>query len=142
MGNVELVKDAYAAFGRGDIPTVVAAMDPQVEWYEAENNPYQMSGSAWIGPDAVTQNLFAKLAADWDSFTLHPQRFHDAGDSVVVEGRCTGTHKATGRAFDGQYCHIFGFRDAKLVRFQQYVDTAQLQHVVGLRQADAPVGAT
>jgi uncharacterized protein len=46
---------------------------------------------AWHGPDAVLQNLFMRLAAEWDGFTVRPGEFHDAGSAVVVEARYTGT---------------------------------------------------
>jgi uncharacterized protein len=133
MSNVGLVQDVYEAFGRGDVPTVLGAFDTNIEWREAEGNPYEPSGNAWVGPDAILQNLFVKLGADWDGFTVHPKNFHDAGDTVVVEGRYTGTHKATGKALDAQVCHVFKIRDGKLTSFQQFVDTAQLQDVMGVR---------
>lgn len=40
MSNVEIVKSVYEAFGRGDVPSVLAAIDPRIEWSEAEGNPY------------------------------------------------------------------------------------------------------
>jgi ketosteroid isomerase-like protein len=133
MSNVQLVQGAYDAFGRGDLPAVLAVMDPDIEWREAEGNPYQLSGEAWKGPDAIVENLFVKMAVDFDgSFAIHPKTFHDAGDSVIVEGRYTGTFKATGKNLDAQYCHVFTMRDGKLVHFQQFVDTAQLQDVMGI----------
>jgi ketosteroid isomerase-like protein len=132
MSNVHLVKSLYEAFGRGDMATVLGGMDPAIEWHEAESNPYMPSGDAWVGPDAVLQNLFMKLGADWDRFTVHPRTFHDAGDTVVVEGRYTGTCKATGKAFDSQMCHVWRLRDGKATRFQQYVDTARLHEVMGV----------
>jgi hypothetical protein len=131
MSNVELVRGLYEAFGRGDVGTVLGAMDPSIEWREAEGNPYEPNGNAWIGPDAITQNLLVKLGTDWDGFTVHPKEFHDAGDTVIVEGRYTGTHKATGRSLDAQVCHVWKVRDGKLASFQQFVDTAQLQGVMG-----------
>ncbi len=132
MSNVQLVQGAYEAFGRGDLPAVLALMDPDIEWREAEGNPYQLSGEAWKGSDAIVENLFVKMAVDYDgSFVIHPKTFHEAGDSVVVEGRYTGTCKATGKNLDAQYCHVFTLRDGKLVNFQQYVDTAQMQDVMG-----------
>ena len=81
------------------------------------------------------QNLFVNLVSDWDGFTVHPERFHDAGDTVVVEGRYTGTHKATSRSLDCQYCHVFTVRENKVTKFQQYMDTAHLQDVMGTRMA-------
>ena len=88
---------------------------------------------AWRGPDAVLQNLFIKLATEWDAFTVHPLQFHDAGDTLAVEGRYTGTYKDTGKAMDAQFCHVWKIRDDKVVSFQQYVDTGQWQDVEGAR---------
>lgn len=133
MKGSELVAGVYEAFGRGDVPAVLEAMDPQIEWREAEGNPYMPSGEPWIGPDAVVENLFAKLGEDWDGFTVHPKSFHDAGDVVTVEGRYAGTHNDTGMELDCQFCHIWTLKDGKLVGFQQYVDTARLQEVMGAR---------
>jgi uncharacterized protein len=128
MGNVELARSLYEAFANGDVATVFAAFDENINWREAENNPYQPSGEAWIGSDAIMNNLFIKLATEWDGFAVQPKEFHDAaGDIVVVEGRYTGTYKATGKSIDAQFCHVWKMRDGKLVDFQQYVDTAQMQ---------------
>jgi ketosteroid isomerase-like protein len=133
MDNVSLLKSVYEAFGRGDIPTVLGAMSPDVRWHEAESNPYMPTGEAWVGPDAVLNNLFVKLGEEWDAFTVHANSFRDAGDSVVMEGRYTGTYKATGKGLDAQVCHVWDVRDGKLTRFQQYTDTAKLQDVMGAR---------
>jgi ketosteroid isomerase-like protein len=132
MSNVQLVKSLYEAFGRGDIAAVLAGMDPAIEWHQAESNPYMPSGDAWVGPDAVLQNLFMRIGADWDGFKVHPRTFHDAGDTVIVEGRYTGTWKSTGKSADTQMCHIWRLRDGKVTSFQQYVDTARLHDVMGL----------
>src|SRR5438270_910918 len=37
---VELVKDVYGAFARGDVPAVLGAFADDIEWYEAEGMPY------------------------------------------------------------------------------------------------------
>jgi ketosteroid isomerase-like protein len=137
MDNVRLVKGLYDAFARGDIPAVLAGMSPDVKWHEAEGNPYMPSGKAWVGPDAVLSNLFIRLGPEWDGFAVHPGSFLDAGHSVVVEARYSGTYKATGKTLDVQVCHVWDVKDGKVTRFQQYVDTAKLQDVMGARQ---PVG--
>jgi len=131
MGNVEVAKSVYDAFGRGDIPAVLGAMAPDIHWYEAEGNPYMPNGEAWVGPDAVLNNLFSKLGSEWDGFAVHPKTFHDADGTVVVELRYSGTYKKTGKSLDAQVCHVLDFKDGKLTRFQQYVDTAKLQDVMG-----------
>jgi ketosteroid isomerase-like protein len=131
MSGTQFITDLYEAFGRGDVPTVLAAMDPQIHWHEAEGNPYMPSGEAWVGPDAVANNLFVKLGEDWDEFTVHPATFHDTGAAVVVEGRYTGTHRGTGEALDAQFCHVWSVSNGKITKFQQYTDTAKFQRATG-----------
>ena len=133
MSNVQVIRDVYEAFGRGDIPAVLGAMDENVEWREAEGNPFEPSGAPWIGPETILNSLFVKLGSDFEAFTVHPKEFHESGDTVIVEGRYTGTYKPTGKSLDGQFCHLFKVRDGKLAAFQQYTDTAQLQDVMGAR---------
>lgn len=130
MDNMQLVKDTYAAFGRGDVPAVLGAMSSDIRWHEAESNPYMPSGDAWVGPDAVLNNLFMRIGAEWDGFTIHPHRFHDAGDTIVVEVRYTGKYTATGKTLDAQACHVWDIANGKLKRFQQYVDTSKLLDVI------------
>ena len=129
MSNVQIAKDIYAAFGRGDIPTVLAAFDPEIQWRQAEGHPYRPDGTPFIGPQAVLDNVFMRIGAEWDAFKITIRTLHDAGDHVVMEGRYTGTYKPTNKGLDSQVSHVLGFRDGKLVSFQQYLDTAQLQKV-------------
>ena len=56
--NVEVIRGAYDAFERGDVPAVLASMAPNIEWNEAENFPYA-DGNPYIGPDAVVGGVRA-----------------------------------------------------------------------------------
>jgi ketosteroid isomerase-like protein len=131
MSGKEMMAGLYAAFGRGDVPTVLGAMDPGIHWHEAEGNPYMPSGEAFVGPDSVLGDLFAKLPEDWDGFTVTPVSYHDAGGVVVVEGRYTGRFKATGTPLDAQFCHVWSLSDGKITKFQQYTDTGAFQRIMG-----------
>jgi ketosteroid isomerase-like protein len=133
MSNVQFAKDMYAAFGRGDIPAVLAAFDPEIQWRQAEGHPYQPDGVAWVGPQAVLEKLFMRIGAEWEGFKVTVQALHDAGEHVVMEGRYTGTYKPSGKSLDAQMCHVLRFRAGKLVSFQQYLDTGQLQAVMTSR---------
>ena len=133
MTNLDIVKGVYAAFDRGDIPAVMSALDPQISWREAEGNPYEPSGRAWIGHDEIMQKLFMRIGAEWDYLRAVPHTFHDAGDSVIVEIRYDGKYKSTGKTLDAQACHIFRLRNGNITAFQQYIDTSQLQDALGAR---------
>ena len=71
--NVKVVQSLYAAFAKGDIGTVIAALDAQVEWWEAENFIYD-DGNPYIGPDAVLNGVFARIGAEWENFAVSAQR--------------------------------------------------------------------
>jgi ketosteroid isomerase-like protein len=135
MENVTLLKSLYGAFGKGDIPTVLGLMSPDIRWYEAESNPYRPTGEPWVGPEAVLNNLFMRMGAEWEGFTIHARSFYGAGESVIVEARYSGTYKPTGKSIDVQVCHVWDVKDGKVTRFQQYVDTAKLQAAMGVPQA-------
>ena len=132
--NVDLAKRLYELFARGDIPGVLGLFDPQIEWHQAEGNPYQSDGAAWVGPDAVLNKLFVRLGQEWDGFAVRPETFTATERGVLMEGRYTGTYKPTGRSINLQVAHVLRMRDRKLTHFQQYLDTAAL-HAAMIRPA-------
>jgi ketosteroid isomerase-like protein len=79
----------------------------------------------------VLENIFMKIGSDWEGFTVDVDRFLDAGETVIMEGRYGGMYKATGRKTHAQVVHIWVARDGKLVEFRQYCDTAELRDVSG-----------
>jgi hypothetical protein len=123
--DVSKIRELYAAFARRDVPAVLAAMDPQIEWNEAENFPYA-DCNPYIGPQAVAEGVFARLGADWDARTLDIRQILDAGDHIVVTGRYRATRKTTGRAINAQFVHVWTIRNGKIANFQQFTDTAQV----------------
>ena len=127
--HVNTVRGMYEAFGRGDIPTVLGRLDPNIEWLEAENFIYA-DNNPYVGPNAVLEGVFMRLGADWEGFAVTPKEVHDAGDTVISEGQYSGTYKKNGRNVRAQFAHFFTFRDGKIVKFQQYTDTAQFKDAV------------
>lgn len=121
--NVEVIRGAYDAFAAGDVGAVVAAMAPDIVWNEAESFPYA-DRNPYVGPDAVVEGVFARLAAEWDDFRVTPTEMLDAGDSVVALGRYTARHGESGRSLDIQFAHVWWLEDGRIRRFQQYTDTA------------------
>jgi uncharacterized protein len=122
--NGDIVKAVYDAFGQGDVPAVLGAFDPQIQWSEAENFLYA-DGNPYAGPQAVAEGVFQRMVSDVENLAVLPERFVEGGDTVVAEGRYRGTMKTTGMPVDAQFAHIWQLRDGKVVRFQQYTDTKQ-----------------
>ena len=57
----------------------------------------------------------------------------DAGESVVGYGHYSGKYRETGRDVKAQFAHVFSFRNGKVVKFQQYTDTAQFEKATDFR---------
>ena len=127
--NVELMSDAYAAFANGDVPAVLAVMDPQIEWNEAENFPYA-DGNPYIGPDAVVNGVFARLVGEWHYWKLDIGEILDAGDTVVALGHYDAKNKTTGVEIRAQFAHVWKLENGKIKSFQQYADTDQVVRAV------------
>ena len=72
-----------------------------------------------------------RIAAEWDNFTVSPKEILDAGETVIGHGYYSGTYKENGKQVRAQFAHFFAFRDGKIVKFQQYTDTAQFLRVIG-----------
>lgn len=128
--NVATVEQAYRDFARGDVPAVLALFDPDIRWHEAEGGPW-WQGEPAVGIEEVVAQVFARIPEEWDGFTIQVGRVVGLGDTVLAECRYFGTGRATGRSADAQAAHVWDFRGGRIVRFQQYVDTAQLRLVLG-----------
>ena len=113
--SAEVVRGAYEAFARGDIAFVVEALDPNVEWNEAESFIYA-EGNPYIGPNAVLEGIFKRLGSEWDGFSASPEEVLDVGETVVARGYYSGVYKGTGKATS----EIFATRISVGTDFKQY----------------------
>ena len=129
----QTIRDLYAAFGRGDAGAVLAMFDPEIIWNEAENIPYA-DRNPYVGPQQVAEGVFGRILTDFDGFTVTADKIVHEDDTVVALGRYRGVHRSTGQSLDAQFVHVWTFRSGRIVRFQQYADTAQF-----LRVTSAPI---
>ena len=129
--NVAIVRGAYEAFARGDVAAVLAVLDENIEWHEAEHITY-WPGGPFVGPQAVLDGLLARIPQDFDGFAIDVGRVVGCGDTVLVEARYHATARATGKPLDAQVAHVWDLRDGKVVHWQQYSDTWQFAEVTGV----------
>ncbi len=114
--NVQLIQGAYEAFGRGDIPAVLAILDENIVWHTPEVLPQHASVN---GRDDVL-GFFQKLGSIWQDFNLEIRDFCASDDHVCVIGRATGKRDG---ADDGYgFVHYWTVRDGVCVHFDEYVD--------------------
>ena len=135
MSHLETIRRIYERFARGDMPTILATFEEDIEFRLAQGHPYQPDGKPWIGARAIMENFFDKVGPEWQDWTFHIDAAVEAPDALVVEGRYAAVYKPTGRPLDAQACHVWRFRDGRIASFHQYVDTAHVQDVMGAGRA-------
>jgi ketosteroid isomerase-like protein len=134
--NLATVAEIYAAFGRGDVPTILDKIATDCRWDAWANNYAQQADVAWLrprtGPAGVAE-FFAVLAE---------LRIHDFQvlDLVVGEHQVTAevvidfTTPSGGRLRDEEL-HLWTLDEQqKIVRFRHYVDTAK--HIAAFAGSD------
>lgn len=129
--NLDVIDGAYKAFAVGDIPAVLAVMDVNIIWNEAESNSYA-DGNPYLGPDAVLNGVFARIGTDHEYFNLTDIKLHEmSGDQVLATLRYKAKLKKNGAEYNTQAAHLWTLKDGKVTNFQQYVDTKQLAEAFG-----------
>ena len=121
--NVQIVKDFFAAIGRGDKQGLLALVAEDIEW--------TIPGEDW--PLAGTHRGHAGLAevlrkASVEVETTYPEspEFVAQGDRVLVVGVATGKIKATNRAFRDDWVFAITVQNGKVTKIREYIDTQAL----------------
>jgi len=132
--NVQVVQQMFAAFGQGDIPTVLGLLAEDVDYQSpaTRTEPVEIS---WAKPRHSREEVaihFKELVEKVQPEPLQPSEFTAQGDRVIVEGKNRGTVKSTGRTYEHDWVMVFTLRDGKITRFRHYYDTADV--VTAFRQ--------
>jgi ketosteroid isomerase-like protein len=118
QNNVELVREAYAAWNSGDIDSVVAMADEDFEWLAP---PDLVGARGGRGRDDFATYL-RSFSEVWDDFRCEPQEFWSAGETVLVLVRETGCGKLSGARVHHHLVHVWTIRDGRTVRMESYVE--------------------
>ena len=127
--NIAHVQSLYAAFGRGDIGTIVGAAVPSTVWHvHGRTKDYPALG-VHKGPQGV-QRFFEIIAEIQEVVSFTPREFYAADDKVFVRGNYAWTIRKTGKAVSCEWLHMFTIRDGKLAGFDEFTDTAQFAEAI------------
>lgn len=126
--NLEIIEGAYEAFNSGDIESVLAVFDDDIEWTEPAGGEF---AGTYHGPQAVAEGIFAETASVYEGFQATPHRYVDGGETIVVLGEASGTVRETGEDMMVPFAHVCDMEDGKLVRFTNYTDTETIQRAFG-----------
>jgi len=117
----DVVRRQYLASAAADLDALRATLAPDVEWTEMAGFP--LAGT-YRTPEGVTANVMEQLGKDWSDWIAHDDTYVVDGENVVVLARYTARNNATGKDLNARVAHHFVVRGGRIVRFEQFVDTA------------------
>jgi ketosteroid isomerase-like protein len=116
--NLKLVQELYEAFARRDVAAVLARFHADAEIRQSDLLPW---GGHYRGHEGIRE-FFGRLREAIDS-AVSLERLIDAGDHVVAVGRTRGHTRKGEVPFDVAIAHVWIVRDARISRFEAYIDT-------------------
>jgi hypothetical protein len=139
QANISLLKQAYDAYDKGDIPRLLGLFAQDVDWEVPEVEGIPFTGKR-RGVDQVAE-FFRVMADCQEPREFKPDQFIAQGDQVVVLGHGTFAVKATGAQFSGDWCHVFRVAGGKIASFKEYDDTHQAAQAYQPQAASAGAAA-
>ena len=138
MEPVKTVQRFYDAFGEGDLDAAVAVFAEGVRIIDPDLGPVE-------GHDAMRDYLDGLKGPVPDARVI-VERVFEAGDTVIVEGRFTGTNTgplpgpdgelpASGHAVDLPFADFSRLAGGKIVEYRTYYDQVALLTQLGLMEA-------
>jgi hypothetical protein len=131
--NVQVVKDAFAAIGRGDARGLLALSAEGIEWIIPGEWPLAGTHRGRAG----VADLFRK-ASDVVETSSEPREFVAQGDRVLVVGFSKGRVKATKRTFEDHWIFAMTVQNGKVTNIREYIDTLALARASEMAASPRP----
>ena len=122
---VAKVQDLYGAFGRGDVPGLLAHFATDAVW-DVTGPPGAFPTFGLRKGLAEIGEFFGVLAANENFSEFAPLSFHQSDDKVFVIGHLTSSITKTGRSYASDWVHIFTFKGGKVSAFKEFFDSAAI----------------
>ena len=121
--NTQIVKDAYEAFGRGDVESILEKLDEGVVWKGVYGARSHVPTSGERRGRAQVSEFFKQVAQNVNFSRFEPREFIATGDKVVALGHYTAT-TPVGKNFDSDFAMVFTLSNGKVIEFQEFTDSA------------------
>ena len=134
--NIQIVKNFFAAMGRGDKQGLLAFTAEDIEWIiPGEDWPLAGTHRGHAG----LSDLLQKASETVETSFPEPPEFVAQGDRVLVVGFARGKVKATNRTFEDHFVFAITVRNGKLTNIREYVDTQALARASEMDVSPRPI---
>jgi uncharacterized protein len=127
--NIDTLREGLEAFNSRDIERIVGFLHPD---FEADVPPALSTEPDTYRGHEGARRYFESFWDTMDDIRFRPQRFWDAGESVVVAMRLTAQGRRTAIAVEQRFAQVWTFRDGKASRARTYGSDAEALEAAGL----------
>ena len=127
--NLEVIKTAYEAFGRGDVPAILSALTDDVV-FDTEG-PARLGFTGTFRGHEGAVAYFTVLATEHRNVILTINDYFEGPDSVATFGRYECTLAANGAPINSAIAHLFRFRDGKIYHHVGLANTGGILEALG-----------
>ena len=126
--NVEIVRQAFAAFARGDL---TAMLQPLTD--DAITHRIEPDNAIFHGKEGFLQAT-AEWTEDFEEWTATPEEFLDAGMQVLVRVHQTARGERSRVPIEGDAWFLFTMREGRIVRVTIHARKKEALEAAGLEE--------
>jgi uncharacterized protein len=123
--NTQVVRDAYAAFSRGDIQTLLSKFADDIVWTAVYGAGSHVPTAGERRGKAAVAEFFKQVAENINFSRFEPKEFIATGDTVVALGHYTATTPMK-KSFDSDFAMVFTLWNGQVTRFQEFCNSAAI----------------
>jgi uncharacterized protein len=128
--NVEIVRDGYDAFNRGDLEECLTMIDPSIVWWPASD---ELIIEPYRGHERYAR-LFAETREPLPDIQGEIEELFVVGDQVVVCLHFWGRGRESGAPVEVRETHVARLRDGKIIEVREYREKDEALEAVGLSE--------
>jgi ketosteroid isomerase-like protein len=128
--NVEIVRELWDAYLRGDYAAVFSALDPEIEFRPPPEFPdFQI----YHGHEGI-RRAFSSWLGTWEEHRSEVPEYIDAGDQVVATNHQWGKVKGTGTEVENTAYNVLTLRAGKVIRYEMFFERRAAFEAAGLSE--------
>jgi ketosteroid isomerase-like protein len=121
--NTKVVQEAYAAFSRGDIQTLLTYLADDIVWAGVYGAGSHVPTSGVRHGKSAVAEFFKQVAENVQFLQFEPKEYVATGDKVVALGHYAANTPIK-KGFESDFAMVFTLENGKVTHFQEFCDSA------------------
>jgi uncharacterized protein len=129
--NVEVIRQVFEAFNRGDLEGMLVHVAPDQEFYPSGR--FMDTQPVYRGHDGYTE-FWNGFQAAWERITISTERIEDLGDRVLVLGTFHGKGRESGVEASTKAAWLVTMKDGLIYINRSYAGWDEALEAAGLSE--------